>query len=195
MFNGIIFSFFKIFYIKYFMIHNFFFLKVNKKFLDLSVGDSLSINGICLTLLYNTLFFFEFDFSYGTFINISNINIYFLNFEKSFYIFNNISGYFLYGHINNLFFLKNKFIYYNIFKIIIFCYINLKKVFIYKSVISLNGISLTLNEIFFFENYLILTINILNYSYFSTNLKFLKILDFLNIELDIFLFFILKFLF
>ncbi len=183
MFNGIIIDFCKIFLSKYSITLNFFIFKLNKKFFNINFGDSISINGVCLTLIYKSFFFFEFNCCYGTFLNITLFKKNFFNLEKSINLFNNINGHLLFGHINNLSFLKKK-NFFNIIKLYIFENLFFKKFFIYKCSISINGLSLTINELIFLKNFIIFSINILNFTYFFTNIKFLKNFDTLNVELD-----------
>ncbi|WP_259286126.1 hypothetical protein [Candidatus Nasuia deltocephalinicola] len=192
MFNGVVINFCNCFFLKYFINLNFFIFKLNKKFFNINFGDSISINGICLTLLYKSFFFFEFNYCYGTFLNISIFKKNFLNFEKSINLFNNVDGHFLLGHINNISFLKKKFFFFNIIKLYIIENLFFKKFFIYKFSISINGLSLTLNELIFLKKFIIISINILNFTYFFTNIKFLKNFDILNIEIDYVIFNIIK---
>lgn len=187
MFNGIIIDFCKFFFLKYSIILNFFIFKLNKKFFNINLGDSISINGVCLTLIYKSFFFFEFNYCYGTFLNISLFKKNFFNIEKSINLFNNISGHLIFGHINNLSFLKTK-KFFNIIKLYIFENLFFKKFFVYKCSISINGLSLTINELIFLKNFIIFSINILNFTYFFTNIKFLKNFDNLNIEIDYIIF-------
>ncbi len=183
MFNGIIIDFCKFLFSKYFINLNFFIFKLNKKFFNINFGDSIAINGVCLTLIYKSFFFFEFNYCYGTFLNISLFKKKYFNFEKSINLFNKINGHLLFGHINNLIFLKKK-NFFNIIKLYIFESLFFKKFFIYKCSISINGLSLTINELIFLKNFIIFSINILNFTYFFTNIKFLKNFDILNVEID-----------
>lgn len=183
MFNGIIIYFFEKFFSKYYIISNFFIFKLNKKFFNINFGDSVSVDGVCLTLIYKSFFFFEFNYCYGTFLNISLFKKKYFNFEKSINLFNNVNGHLLFWHINNLSFLKKK-NFLNIIKLYIFKNLFFKKFFIYKCSISISGLSLTINELIFLKNFIIFSINILSFTYFFTNLKFLKNFDFLNLELD-----------
>ncbi len=187
MFNGIIIHFSRSFFLKNSIISNFFIFKLNKKFFNINLGDSVSVDGVCLTLTYKSLFFFEFNYCYGTFLNISLFKKKYFNFEKSINLFNNINGHLLFGHINNLGFLKKK-NFFNIIKLYIIKNLFFKKFFIYKCSISINGLSLTINELIFFKNFIIFSINILNFTYFFTNIKFLKNFDILNVELDYIIF-------
>ncbi|BEH03844.1 riboflavin synthase subunit alpha [Candidatus Nasuia deltocephalinicola] len=193
MFNGIIILSNKIFFLKYFIKFNYLFIKLNKKFFNINIGDSVSLNGICLTLIYKNKLFLEFEFSYITFLNASIFYKSYFNFEKSFNIFNNLNGHLNYGHINNLSIFKNIFIKFNIVKIYLIFFYYFRNLIIYKFSISLNGISFTINEIIFYKNkFILLSINIIFFTFLLTNLKFLNILEKINIEFDFSIFYIIK---
>ncbi|QND78603.1 Riboflavin synthase eubacterial/eukaryotic [Candidatus Nasuia deltocephalinicola] len=192
MFNGIISLFLEIFFLKYSKKNNFFFIKLHKKFFDTNIGDSLSIQGICLTLVNKYLFLFEFEFSYMTFLNISNFKKKYFNIEKSLKYFNYIGGHVIISHNNNLFLLKNIFLYFNILKIYLLCSKNFKNFIFYKNSISINGVSLTINEILIFKNYILISFNLLKFTYNFTNIKFYNIFEFINIEFDLNIFFTLS---
>lgn len=198
MFNGIINNLGYLIFNKYFLINNYFFyffiIKINfLNYLNINIGFSFSLSGICLTLIYKSLNFLEFELSFETLL-FFYYSLKLLNLENSILLFNNINGNLLYGHLNSS--LKIKYIL--IFnKFLKFCFfINKKnKIFIlYKYSIFINGISLTINEINFWKKFYF-CLNIINFTFNLTNLKFIKIFDFLNLEFDLTIFFILNFLF
>jgi riboflavin synthase len=162
-------------------------------FLNLSnceIGSSISCNGVCLTVT-------EINFKDGKFIfkvnvgeetqkrtNFSpsffdkSINI---NIERSLKIGDEISGHFVYGHVDtttkiiNINKLKNSWE---------FHFENFqnkdKKFIVEKGSISINGISLTIAK----EDNNIFTISVIPHTFENTNLKYLKIKDLVNIEFD-----------
>lgn len=192
MFNGIINSILSIFFLKFFIFLNYFFVKLNKFHFNINIGESISFDGVCLTLIYRNLYFFEFEFSYITFLNICILNKKKYNIERSLTYLSSLSGHSLYSHNNNLFFLKNKFFTLNIIKLYIISILNNLKYFIYKISLSINGISLTLNEIVKYNNFLIISLNILRFTYYYTSIKYMSIFCHINIELESYIFFILK---
>ena len=111
----------------------------------------------------------------------SNINI-----EKSLKLGDEISGHFVYGHIDcickiykikiqksswNFYFLLSK----NLHK-----YLN--KLIVEKGSISINGVSLTIANL----NKNLFCISIIPHTFKSTNFKFLKNNDYVNVEFDMF---------
>tara|TARA_Y100001970_G_scaffold273715_1_gene372313 strand:+ start:276 stop:875 length:600 start_codon:yes stop_codon:yes gene_type:complete len=157
---------------------------------DCKVGSSICCNGICLTMTEITLIVNEYYFKVNvgeetqqrtTFDNnIINKSIP-INLEKSLKVGDEISGHFVYGHvdrttqlmkINNL---KNswEFVFKNFSD-------EDKKYIVDKASIAINGISLTIAKAtgdFFL-------ISVISHTYENTNLKFIKENDIVNIEFD-----------
>ena len=162
-------------------------------FLDLSdceIGSSICCNGVCLTVIEinskNDQYIFKVSigeetqqrttFSHNTFDKVVNINI-----EKSLKIGNEISGHFVYGHvdrttqINNVNKLKNSWeFYFENFKN------EDKKFIVEKGSIAINGISLTIAK----EDSNNFSISVIPHTFQNTNLKYLKIEDLVNVEFD-----------
>jgi len=161
--------------------------------LDLSycaIGSSICCNGVCLTLTkINPIdghFTFKVNvgeetqqrtnFSYNIFDKSVNINI-----EKSLKIGDEISGHFVYGHVDcttkitDIKILQNSWeFYFQNFK-------NKNKNFIVeKSSIAINGISLTIAN----EDINKFSISVIPHTFENTNLKYLKVQDLVNIEFD-----------
>ena len=157
---------------------------------DCKIGSSISCNGVCLTA--TEIKFKDGDytfkvnvgeetqqrtnFSKNIFNKLANINI-----EKSLKIGDEISGHFVYGHVDcttnitNIKKLKNswEFIFQN-FK-------NKNKNFIVeKGSIAINGISLTIAN----QDNNNFSISVIPHTFNNTNLKYLKVQDLVNIEFD-----------
>ncbi|ASS47157.1 Riboflavin synthase eubacterial/eukaryotic [Candidatus Nasuia deltocephalinicola] len=200
MFNGIIDFISLLIYFKYIISFNAFFsliiIKVSYLFLiNFNIGCSFIINGICLTLIYKYYNFIELELSYET-LRICNIFFKYLNLEKSLLLFNNIDGHFIYGHVNVVLYLFYKSYFINNFYKNYFLFDNIYNIYIfYKYSIFINGISLTINEIFFLNNFFIFCINLIKFTTSITNIVYYKLFDIVNIEFDLTIFFILKFLY
>ena len=162
-------------------------------YLDLSeceIGSSISCNGVCLTVTEiinkNKQFFFKVNIGEETqqrtnfSHNLFDKSVY-VNIEKSLKIGDEISGHFVYGHIDcitkiiDIKILKNSWeFYFENFK-------NVNKKFIVeKGSIAINGISLTIAK----ENKNNFSVSVIPHTYENTNLKYLKIEDCVNIEFD-----------
>ena len=157
---------------------------------DCQIGSSICCNGVCLTVTeihsINEEYAFKVNlgeetikrtnFSNNTFDKHININV-----EKSLRIGDEISGHFVYGHVDcttiitDINILKNSWeFYFKNFK-------NKNKNFIVeKGSIAINGISLTIANVDN-ENF---SISVIKHTFENTNLKYLKKLDLVNIEFD-----------
>ena len=169
--------------------------------LDLSyceAGSSISCNGVCLTAteinFYEGQYLFKVNigeetqlrtnFAPNLFDNLININI-----ERSLKIGDEISGHFVYGHvdrttkINTINKLKNSWEFY---------FENFdnedKKFIVKKGSIAINGISLTIAN----EDNNNFSISVIPHTFENTNLRYLKIADLVNVEFDYLARFLLK---
>jgi len=157
---------------------------------DCEIGSSICCNGVCLTTTEinskDGQFTFKVNvgeetqqrtsFSHNTFNKLANINI-----EKSLKIGNEISGHFVYGHVDrttkivNIDKLKNSWE---------FDFENFKdedkKFIVEKGSVAINGISLTIAK----ENINYFSISVIPHTFENTNLKYLKIEDLVNVEFD-----------
>tara|TARA_B100001964_G_scaffold223797_1_gene270072 strand:+ start:984 stop:1568 length:585 start_codon:yes stop_codon:yes gene_type:complete len=163
-------------------------IKTNVDLDDCKIGSSISCNGVCLTAtslkkFYDNNFIFSVNISEET-KNRSTFNYQDLsqtiNIEKSLKVGDEISGHFVYGHVDcvtqilkiqkldsswEFEFKKND---------------NMQKYIVEKGSISINGISLTIanNSIDSFF------ISIIPHTYNNTNLYLAKVNDLVNIEFD-----------
>jgi riboflavin synthase len=193
MFNGIIFNTGKIKLIE--KNKNSFFINIetNLKFTNKELGDSVSCNGVCLTITKIKKNLISFYISKET-LNRSNFKFIkknqLINLEKSLLFGQKISGHFSQGHVDTIakikkisFLDKTWLIRLNIANN------KLKKFIVEKASISINGVSLTVSKVSnnFFE------INVIPHTLALTSLKNLKINDIVNVELDIFSKYIYKY--
>ncbi len=157
---------------------------------DCKVGSSISCNGVCLTAT-------EINFKDGEFIFKVNVGeetqlrtnltynaldkFYFINIEKSLKIGDEISGHFVYGHIDRITKVKDIKKLDNSWE---FYFENFndkdKKFIVEKGSIAINGISLTIAK----EDNENFSISVIPHTYKNTNLKYLKKGDLVNIEFD-----------
>ena len=148
-----------------------------------NISDSISVNGVCLTLVEkkNDLLFFEVIKTTLENTNLKRLRINSLvNLEPSLKAQDRLGGHFVLGHIDcegrvkNI--IKRKDFY--IFEIEypkVF-----KKYIIEKGSIAVEGISLTIQKKFFSS----FTVDIIPFTFQHTNLREKKIGDWLNIEFD-----------
>jgi len=193
MFNGIIFNTGKIKLIEKNKNSVFINIETNLKFTNKELGDSVSCNGVCLTIAKIKKNLISFYISKET-LNRSNFKFIkknqLINLEKSLLFGQKISGHFSQGHVDTVakikkisFLDKTWLIRLNITNN------KFKKFIVEKASISINGVSLTVSKVSnnFFET------NVIPHTLALTNLKNLKINDMVNVELDIFSKYIYKY--
>ena len=160
---------------------------------DAKLGDSISVNGVCLTITKINKTGFDADVSQETLsvtvlgdLKIGSC----VNLERALSANGRFGGHIVSGHIDG----KGKVI--NITKLGEFYNIEFElssdcaKYTVKKGSISINGISLTIAEM----NKNIIKIAVIPHTFENTNLKYLKPKDFVNIEVDMFAKYIEKFL-
>ena len=163
-------------------------LSTNLNLSDCKIGSSLLCNGVCLTITniinIDEKFIIQANIGEETTLRSnlsSNMINNQINLEKSLKLGDEISGHFVYGHVDTItkiIDIKNldnswEFKFTNKFKEKSFFIVE-------KGSISINGISLTIANI----NSDYFTISIIPHTYLNTNLQFAKINDLVNIEFD-----------
>lgn len=157
---------------------------------DIKLGDSIAINGVCLTVTGFTSNSFTADISSETF-KITTFNSLksadFVNLERAMPASGRFGGHIVSGHIDG----RGKFLFANQnseFKFELPQEIS--KYVIKKGSITINGISLTIADVEVNE----ITLAIIPHTLENTNLKYLKSGDFVNIEIDMISKYVEKFL-
>ena len=160
-------------------------IKLNSDISDIKNGDSISINGVCLTVCSINDKYFSLNVVNET-IKKTNLNILdtksHVNYEIAMKLSSRIDGHIVQGHIEGLgkIISKNKLD--NQVDLEIELKDDLLKYCIVKGSIALDGISLTIAELT--NN--VIKIAIIPYTYEHTILKYRNIGDFINIETDMF---------
>ncbi len=151
---------------------------------SINLGDSICVNGVCLTATYFDNRLFSADVSPETF-NRTNLkylkNGSLVNLEKSLTLSKPLGGHIVTGHVDaigKIISIKKMF---NFTEFIIEFPIELRKYIVEKGSIAINGISLTVNNI---EGNKI-SLMIIPHTIEETNLKNTNIGEIVNIEVDI----------
>ena len=148
------------------------------------IGASISCSGICLTLkkvLNNTLFFDVSDETREK-TNFSTWKVgSLINLEKSLKVGDELGGHFVYGHVDTTAVIRSIEKINGSYKITLSISKNFLKYFASKGSVSIDGVSLTVNDVdkdFF-------TVNIVPYTWTHTSFKNYNIGTVVNIEIDI----------
>ena len=151
---------------------------------DISIGDSVSANGVCLTVVDKGTNCFNADVSLET-LNVSAFKSYVkgakINLEQSLKLSDKLSGHIVLGHIDGI----GKIIKINTsnnnFEFTISFPERLKRYISYKGSICIDGISLTVSKL----SNLIFNVSVIPFTYYETNLHNRRPGDIVNIEVDV----------
>lgn len=153
---------------------------IDKTFIiGLQIGDSISVNGVCMTVISfdcDTINFFIMEETK----KLTKFNTEYVNLERALKLGSDISGHFITGHINNtgiIVEITDNDDTSKIFKI----QINIIQNFKYKDSIAINGVSLTIANID--KNFI--SVCLIPHTIYNTIFKYATVGDFVNIEYGI----------
>ena len=186
MFSGIIENFGKV---KEFKKRGDYLLKLSTNFRikDIKNGSSISCNGVCLTahtIKKNGRFVdIDFDVSQET-INCTNLSDLkkgsIVNLEKSLRVGDEISGHFVFGHVDSTSKILKISQINNSYQVVFKITKNIKKFITRKCSITLNGVSLTVNTV----SKVTFSVNIVPYTWKNTNFHLIREGEIINVEVD-----------
>ena len=165
-------------------------IKVNKSavssnnFNDVIIGASVACSGICLTVKKKCEDFLYFDVSDETasktnFLNWKIGNI--INLEKSLRVGDEIGGHFVYGHVDTTARVKNIEKISGSYKVVFLINTDFIKYFAQKGSVTIDGVSLTVNEVTS-ETF---SVNIVPFTWDNTSFSNYMVNTVVNIEIDI----------
>ena len=151
---------------------------------DIVIGASISCSGICLTLKKNSdeLLFFDVSDETASKTNFLNWKVgTIVNLEKSLKVGDELGGHFVYGHVDTTCKIKSINKINGSYKITFSIKNKFMKYFSSKGSVSIDGVSLTVNEVFAE----VFTVNIIPHTWASTSFNNFKVGTVVNIEIDI----------
>ena len=161
-------------------------IKSNLNFKQNEIGSSVNCSGVCLTLtkIQKDIIYFYVSNETIDRSNFKKIKIgQLINLEKSLVYGQKISGHFTQGHVDTTAKIKKINLIENSWSIKLeIKNIKFMKFLEEKASISINGVSLTVSKVYK-KDFLL---NIIPHTLKLTNLKYLKVNDLVNVELDIF---------
>lgn len=159
-------------------------IRAEKIFNELKVGDSVSVNGVCLTVIRNVEKYFWIDAVGETLIKSTLKNIKtnsFVNLERALRLSDRLGGHFVQGHVNGIGIISTINKLGENYKLVIEIPKELSHYMIDEGSVAIDGISLTIAKV---ENAK-LNFSIVPYTWSNTILMFKKLGDEVNIEVDI----------
>ena len=168
-------------------------IKSNLNFKQNEIGSSVNCSGVCLTLtkIKKDIIYFYVSNETIDRSNFKKIKIgQLINLEKSLVYGQKISGHFTQGHVDTTAKIKKINLIENSWSIKLeIKNIKFMKFLEEKASISINGVSLTVSKVYKKD----FQLNIIPHTLKLTNLKYLKVNDLVNVELDIFSKYIYKY--
>ena len=171
-------------------------LKVASDFKDLDLGESIAVNGVCLTVAEKTLqgealFFVSPETLHRT--NLGSIAVGgVLNLERALTLQTRLSGHLVQGHVDGRARLVEIIPHSDSFALRFEIPAELSQFCIEKGSITLNGVSLTINGVSKLTDssstsgiVTMISIMIIPHTWSHTNLSHLKISDWVNVEVDV----------
>ncbi len=147
----------------------------------ISEGDSIAVNGVCLTAATIREREIEFDVSPETLSVTTGFKIdQIVNLERALTLQTLIGGHLVSGHVDGVAIVKEIQIVDNNWRVVIECPDRLAKYCVNKGSVTLNGVSLTINHASSNQ----ININLVPHTLSVTNLKSLSVGHFVNIEID-----------
>ncbi|MEK9916146.1 MAG: riboflavin synthase [Betaproteobacteria bacterium] len=147
----------------------------------ISEGDSIAVNGVCLTAATIREREIEFDVSPETLSVTTGFKIdQIVNLERALTLQTLIGGHLVSGHVDGVAIVKEIEIVDDNWQVVIECPDRLAKYCVNKGSVTLNGVSLTINHASSNQ----ININLVPHTLSVTNLQSLSVGDFVNIEID-----------
>jgi len=159
-------------------------LVLDAGFEDVVIGESIAVNGVCLTVVKIDRNILEFDLSEET---LSRSNLKFLkrgdyvNLERALRLSDRLGGHILQGHVDFTSPIVKLQRTGEHWSLVVEIKPGYEMYFVEKGSIGIDGISLTINKV---ERQFIY-INVIPHTYQNTNLRFRKVGDMVNVEVDI----------
>lgn len=153
---------------------------------DLKIGDSVSVNGVCLTVteIADAKVYFDVMRETALVTNLSCLKIKDkVNLERALKVGDRLGGHFVTGHVDCLGILRAKAVKSNNISLTVSFPSKFMKFLVKKGSVSLNGVSLTIAEVKGNS----FSVNIIPHTWKSTNLSLAKSGSKLNIEFDMLL--------
>lgn len=153
---------------------------------DVALGDSIAINGACMTVVAKTERGFIVDVSRESLNHTVGLDVLGeVNLEKALTLADRLGGHLVSGHVDGLGVVRKFEPVGESWELIVECARNLAKYLAYKGSIVVNGVSLTVNRVDDVEDGCLFSINLIPHTIEVTALKHLKVGAKVNLEIDL----------
>ena len=158
-------------------------LAIDNSDLPLKIGDSVAVNGVCLTIAKteNHLFYYDLSPETLSLTSLKDLSVnYFVNIEFPLALNKFISGHITTGHVDTIGVIKSLKKIIDSWEVVVEVKSDIDKYIIHKGSITIDGVSLTVNKL---DNNLIYLM-IIPHTFENTIFKYYKIGQKVNIEVD-----------
>jgi riboflavin synthase len=153
---------------------------------DVAIGDSIALNGACLTVVAKTLDSFEVDVSRESLNRTAGLDaIGEINLEKALTLADRLGGHLVSGHVDGIGIVRTFEPVGESSELVIEAPVELAKYLAYKGSIVVNGVSLTVNRVVDSVTGCTFSINLIPHTIAVTTLKHLKEGSKVNLEIDL----------
>lgn len=153
---------------------------------DVALGDSIAINGACMTVVAKTECGFEVEVSRESLNHTAGLDaVGEVNLEKALTLADRLGGHLVSGHVDGLGVVRKFEPVGESWELVVACAPELAKYLAYKGSIVVNGVSLTVNRVEDVESGCLFSINLIPHTIEVTTLKHLKAGAKVNLEIDL----------
>lgn len=153
---------------------------------DVRVGDSIALNGACMTVIEKTANGFKIDVSHESLdktVGLDGENE--VNLEKAMALGDMLGGHLVSGHVDGVGIVRKFSPVAESWELIIEAPLHLAKFLAYKGSVAVNGVSLTVNTVSDIDTGCLFSINLIPHTIEVTTLKNLKAGSRVNLEIDL----------
>ncbi len=152
---------------------------------DVAIGDSIAVNGACMTVVQKTEDSFSIDVSAESLSKTCGLNTFGpVNLEKALRLGDRIDGHLVSGHVDGVGLVESMEEIAESYKLVILAPVKLSSYLAYKGSIAVNGVSLTINSVEDTSLGSRFTVNLIPHTVAVTTLKNLHAQDPVNLEVD-----------
>ena len=152
---------------------------------EVRVGDSIAVNGACMTVTKIEGNSFQIDVSAESLSKASGLDTFGeVNLEKAMRLGDRVDGHLVSGHVDGVGSVESMTQVAESYKLVIRAPLKLSPYLAYKGSIAVNGVSLTINEVEDTAMGALVSINLIPHTMQVTTLKNLKAQSWVNLEVD-----------
>lgn len=152
---------------------------------DVKVGDSIAVNGACMTVIEKTDTDFKVDVSAESLSKTTGLNTFGeVNLEKAMRLGDRVDGHLVSGHVDGVGLVESMDPVAESWRLVIRAPRMLSPYLAYKGSITVNGVSLTINKVEDTAMDTLVTINLIPHTVQVTTLKNLRAQSEVNLEID-----------